>query len=39
LMREPHRVIDNGDRIFDQLCELWQHLNTWERYSEKYRDE
>ena len=38
LMKEPHRMIDNGDRIFGQLCKLWHHLNTSERYANKYKD-
>lgn len=30
--REPHELINDGDRIFEELQDQWQHLHTNTRY-------
>ncbi len=34
--REPHNMIENGSKIFDELEEKWGHLSVYKRY-EKYQ--
>ena len=38
LGKEPQSLIDSGTQVFEELCDLWKSLNTWERYAAKYRD-
>lgn len=38
LGKEPQSLLESGSRVFEELCELWKPLNTWERYATKYRD-
>ena len=37
MMKEPHGMIENGTQIFEELCARWKHMNTWERYADKYK--